>query len=103
MNNADTNKEIYRFVIVPETGEIETTLGPGDKIVRDNPGFKKVKRKYTKKFNKEEAFVKVYQYGIEYLSYALETKELATATKLIRFINFNDGVLRDDNGCILDI
>lgn len=99
----DEKDKVLLIVVDPETGEIRDEIKYGDSIVHANPQYEKIKRKYTKKFNKKEAFVKVYQYGIEYLSYALETKELAIATKLIRFINYNDGVLRDDNGYILNI
>lgn len=103
MNNTNDNNEVLAVVVNPLTGEIQDEIRSGDKIIHANPKYEQVKRKYTKKFKKEEAFVKVYQYGIEYLSYALDTKELAIATKLIRFINYNDGVLRDDNGYILDL
>lgn len=94
----EENDDCY---IVDKYGEILGTLGYGDKVIREEQ--MKHYEEFDDSFNKGENFVKIFNKTLNKLATKLTNGEIAFVIKLLPFISYNDGILRDENKKIVDL
>jgi hypothetical protein len=89
------------LIMSNETGEIVGSIGYGDSIRRkeQDEHFKE----YDDNFNEGEKFVKIFDKTLSQLIKKLTNGEIAFVIKLLPYISFKDGILRDENKKILTI
>jgi hypothetical protein len=89
------------LVVNDSTGEVVDTINPGDRIVRD----KQIKhcKEYDDNFNKGESFVKIFDKTLFLLVEKLTNGEIAFVIKILPYISYNDGILRDEEKKIINI
>jgi hypothetical protein len=85
------------LVVDSESGEVIGTIGYGDHIVRKEQLQHLKQQALYEPFNEGRNFVKVFDGALPLLADKLTAGELAFVIKLLPFISYNDGILRNKN------
>lgn len=99
---SNENNENESFVIVStESGAIVGTMEYGDKITK----HKQIEHyeEFDDTFNKGENFVKIFDKSLLLMADKLTNGEIAFVIKLLPYISYKDGILRDEDKKILSI
>lgn len=92
----DSNDEVRWIVINPDSGEIIDKINVGDRIIREN-STKQIE-KYKLNFNKGVSFLKIYDKSLQMMSETLSQSEMSCAMTLVRFISYEDCILKEPDG-----
>lgn len=88
-------KEIKSLVVDPKTGEIETTINDGDRIVRKRSTDL---LNETVSFNQSEYFAKIYTNVLPEVIAELSPQECKLLLALVQYLRKDSGVLKQKNG-----
>jgi len=94
-------KKMTHSVVDMETGEIVSTIGQGDRILRKE-SIDAVEGKIIN-FNKGEAFVKVYDDGMRKIRKYLTNSQFSFICHLLPQIEYNTNIIRNDDGTLMEI
>lgn len=97
----EVNENDPYVVIETRTGELVTSLDYGDSIRRKQQD--EHYQEFDDNFKKGEKFVKIFDDSLDYLIENLTNGEIAFVIKLLPYISYDDGILRDKKKRILGI
>lgn len=93
-----TDKEIKYNIVDVKSGDLINVMYPGDRIRRDEQDKFLIT---NTQLNPKEEFIKVFVKPLLKLSTMLTNPEAWFVTYLLRYLNYNSGVLkREDGSCI---
>jgi hypothetical protein len=90
--------KVKLITLNPETGEIVGEINEGDKIIRKET--QDYLNSTIKDFNKDEQFIKVFIKPLYELSRTLTGTESVFLNYLIQYINYADGILKQNNNVL---